>query len=56
MNIYEIFDNLRYHYENKVVEFKNSENNFNFDDIGYMFMNRLTKGSFKLTNRYIIFP
>ena len=34
MNIYEIFDNLRYHHENEVVEFKKAENNFDFDDLG----------------------
>ena len=34
MNIYEIFDNLRYHHENEVVEFKKVENNFDFDDLG----------------------
>lgn len=33
MNIYEIFDNLRYHHENEVVEFKKAENNFDFDDL-----------------------
>ena len=32
MNIYETFDNLRYHHENEVVEFKKAENNFDFDD------------------------
>ena len=31
MNIYETFDNLRYHHENEVVEFKKAENNFDFD-------------------------
>ena len=34
MNIYEIFDNLRYHHENEVVEFKKAENCFDFDDLG----------------------
>ena len=34
MNIYGIFDNLRYHHENEVVEFKKAENNFDFDDLG----------------------
>ena len=37
MNIYETFDNLRYHYENEVVEFKKAENNFDFDDLGKYF-------------------
>ena len=37
MNINEIFNNLRYHYENEVVEFKKAENNFDFDDLGKYF-------------------
>ena len=37
MNIYETFDNLRYHYENEVVEFKKAENSFDFDDLGKYF-------------------
>ena len=37
MNIYETFDNLRYHYEDEVVEFKKAENNFDFDDLGKYF-------------------
>lgn len=37
MNIYETFNNLRYHYENEVVEFKKAENNFDFDDLGKYF-------------------
>ena len=37
MNIYETFDNLRYQYENEVVEFKKAENNFDFDDLGKYF-------------------
>ena len=37
MNIYETFDNLRYHHENEVVEFKKAENNFDFDDLGKYF-------------------
>ena len=37
MNIYEIFNNLRYHYEDEVVEFKKAENNFDFDDLGKYF-------------------
>ena len=32
MNIYETFNNLRYHHEDEVVEFKKAENNFDFDD------------------------
>ena len=37
MDIYEIFNNLRYHYEDEVVEFKKAENNFDFDDLGKYF-------------------
>ena len=37
MNIYETFDNLRYHHEDEVVEFKKAENNFDFDDLGRYF-------------------
>ena len=37
MNIYDTFNNLRYHYENEVVEFKKAENNFDFDDLGKYF-------------------
>ena len=37
MNIYETFDNLRYHCENEVVEFKKAENSFSFDDLGKYF-------------------
>ena len=37
MNIYETFNNLRYHYEDEVVEFKKAENNFDFDDLGKYF-------------------
>ena len=37
MNIYETFDNLHYHHENEVVEFKKAENNFDFDDLGKYF-------------------
>ena len=37
MNIYESFNNLRYHQENEVVEFKKAENNFDFDDLGKYF-------------------
>ena len=38
MNIYETFNHLRYHHENKVVEFKKAENNFDFDDLGKYFL------------------
>ena len=37
MNIYETFDNLRYHHEDEVVEFKKAENSFSFDDLGKYF-------------------
>ena len=37
MNIYEIFNILRYYHENEVVEFKKAENSFNFDDLGKYF-------------------
>ena len=37
MNIYKIFNNLRYHHEDEVVEFKKAENNFDFDDLGKYF-------------------
>ena len=37
MNIYDSFNNLRYHYENEVVEFKKAENSFDFDDLGKYF-------------------
>ena len=37
MNINETFDNLRYHHEDEVVEFKKAENNFDFDDLGRYF-------------------
>lgn len=35
--LYEVFNKLRYHYENEVVEFKKAENNFDFDDLGKYF-------------------
>ena len=38
MNIYDTFNNLRYHHEDEVVEFKKAENNFNFDNIGCSFL------------------
>ena len=37
MDINNIFNNLHYHYENEVVEFKKAENNFDFDDLGKYF-------------------
>lgn len=37
MDIYAIFNKLRYHQENEVVEFKKAENNFDFDDLGKYF-------------------
>ena len=37
MNINGTFNNLRYHCENEVVEFKKAENNFDFDDLGKYF-------------------
>ena len=37
MDIYEIFNELRYHHEDEVVEFKKAENNFDFDDLGKYF-------------------
>lgn len=37
MNIQDVFDQLRYHQENEVVEFKKAENNFDFDDLGKYF-------------------
>jgi len=37
MDIYKTFNNLRYHQENEVVEFKKAENNFDFDDLGKYF-------------------
>jgi len=48
MNIYDTYNNLRFHHENEVVEFfakqsgkaecKKTENSFDFDDIGYLFL------------------
>lgn len=35
--VYVIFNNLRYHHEDEVVEFKKAENNFDFDDLGKYF-------------------
>ena len=37
MEIYDIFNQLRYHHEDEVVEFKKAENNFDFDDLGKYF-------------------
>lgn len=36
MDIYEVFNNLRYHHEDEVVEFKQAGNNFDFDDLAYL--------------------
>ena len=38
MDIYETFNNLRYHHENEVVEFKKAENNFDFDGLEKYFI------------------
>lgn len=32
-----MFEKLRYHYEDEVIEFKKAENNFDFDDLGKYF-------------------
>ena len=37
MNIFETFNNLRYHYEDEVVEFKKAENNCDVEDLGKYF-------------------
>lgn len=37
MDINAIFNELRYHHEDEVVEFKKAENNFDFDDLGKYF-------------------
>jgi hypothetical protein len=37
MDIYAIFNKLRYHHEDEVVEFKKAENNSDFDDLGKYF-------------------
>lgn len=37
MDIHETFNDLRYHHEDEVVEFKKAENNFDFDDLGKYF-------------------
>lgn len=37
MDFYAIFEKLRYHHEDEVVEFKKAENNFDFDDLGKYF-------------------
>ena len=37
MDIYDIFNNQRYHHEDEVVEFKKAEHNFDFDDLGKYF-------------------
>ena len=36
-NIYDIFETLRFRYENETVEFKKAENNFDFDTLGKYF-------------------
>ena len=47
MNIYETFNNLRYHHEDEVVEFKKAENNFDFDDLVVRFR-RINKRFFQI--------
>ena len=37
MDVHETFNDLRYHHEDEVVEFKKAENNFDFDDLGKYF-------------------
>ena len=37
MEISKIFEDLRYHHENEVVEFKKAESSFDFDDLGKYF-------------------
>ena len=37
MEIYDLFNQLRYHHEDEVVEFKKAENSFDFDDLGKYF-------------------
>ncbi len=37
MDIYAVFERLRYHHEDEVVEFKSAENSYDFDDIGKYF-------------------
>ena len=54
MNIYETFNNLRYHYENEVVEFKKAENSFSFDDLGKYF-SALSNEANTLSNEAIKF-
>ena len=36
-SLHSIFEMLRYHCENEVVEFKKAENGFDFDDLGKYF-------------------
>lgn len=36
-DIYVIFDHLRYHHENEVIEFKKAENSFSFEELGQYF-------------------
>lgn len=37
MNLITLFDELRYHSENEIIEFKKAENNFDFNDLGKYF-------------------
>ena len=64
MNINETFNNLRYHHEDEVVEFFANKaakpsarrRRTTLTLMIWLFvLDGLTKGSFKLTNRYIIF-
>lgn len=36
-NIYALFNSIRYHHEDEVIEFKKAESNFDFDDLGKYF-------------------
>jgi len=58
--LYEIFDNLRYHHENEVVEFKKAENNFDFDGLEKYFIvfqagQCMTNRNIFINNDYQIF-
>ncbi len=64
MNIYDTFNNLRYHHEDEVVEFLQTKRLSRAQEGGEQLQLRrhwlfvsdgLTNGSFKLINRYIIF-
>lgn len=37
IDIYSIFNNLRFRHEDEVAEFKKAESNFDFDDLGKYF-------------------